>query len=130
SLVGNVNYPAEMKIRIAELRIVLEALQTDNDKQNIQLLPRRLPSRTILNAVDGSCALTHCSGTEGSTSVNCSTTAYVRRLSSHRVVRGRARALRRSGRAAGRLHRFVDALSGHLSHRWPALVARQRITAV
>ena len=32
SLVGNVDYPAEMRIRIAELRIVLEALQTDNDK--------------------------------------------------------------------------------------------------
>jgi len=31
SLVGNVNYPAEMRIRISELRIVLEALQTDSE---------------------------------------------------------------------------------------------------
>jgi hypothetical protein len=28
SLLGNFNYPAEMKIRFSELRIVLEALQT------------------------------------------------------------------------------------------------------
>ena len=31
SLVGNFNYPAEMRIRISELRIVLEALQTDSE---------------------------------------------------------------------------------------------------
>jgi hypothetical protein len=30
--VGNVNYPAEMRIRFFELRIVLEALQTDSER--------------------------------------------------------------------------------------------------
>jgi len=34
SLLGNVNYPAEMRIRFSELRIVLEALQTDSEKGN------------------------------------------------------------------------------------------------
>jgi len=32
ALVGNSNYPAEMRIRFSELRIVLEALQTDIEK--------------------------------------------------------------------------------------------------
>jgi hypothetical protein len=32
SLVGNFNYPAEMRIRFSELRIVLEALHADSDK--------------------------------------------------------------------------------------------------
>jgi hypothetical protein len=32
SLVGNVNYPAEMRIRFSELRIVLEAFQTESEK--------------------------------------------------------------------------------------------------
>jgi hypothetical protein len=31
SLVGNINIPAEMRIRFSELRIVLEALQTDSE---------------------------------------------------------------------------------------------------
>jgi hypothetical protein len=32
TLLGTVNYPAELRIRFSELRILLEALQTDSEK--------------------------------------------------------------------------------------------------